>query len=138
MTKENDPLKKLFTDDDNVDTNDLFDLLSPFVRLNRTTKNIIFLDAIHNQTTKNRLLVFLLAKKALFLLGETENDKVKPQTIVEETGIPRGSVLPGLKSLREPKGGNLVSSKRGEYFISSYQISKIKSKKILNNHEENK
>jgi len=134
MAEKHAPLKKLYTDDNDIDAGALFDLLSPFVKINKTSKNIIFLDDAHNQPVKNKILLFLLAKKALFLLGDAETDRVKPSVITEETGIPRGSILPGLKALREQKGGNLLSSQNGEYYISSYQVTKIKNNNFLNKH----
>jgi hypothetical protein len=130
-------LKQLFTDDNDINATELFDLLSPFIKINKTSKNIIFLDSTLKQSLKNRIVLFLLGKKALFLLGEIETDRVKPKDIIEETGISKGSVLPTLKLLKETKGGSLVTSDDTGYYITSYQVSKIKTKNILNNHEKN-
>ncbi|MEK7546938.1 MAG: hypothetical protein AAB536_02050 [Patescibacteria group bacterium] len=138
MPDKHDALKKLFTDENDVNASELFDILSPFIKINKTNKTIIFLDTAHSQPLKNKVIIFLLAKKALFLLKEVESDRVKPKNIIEETGIPKGSVLPTLKFLKEAKGGSLISSEKGEYYISSYQISKIKNKNILNDYEKNK
>lgn len=136
MSEKYAPLKKLYADNNNVDAQVLLKLLLPFIQIDQTSKDITFLDNAHGSSVRNKILLFLLAKKVLFLLGDAESDRVKPSTIVKETGIPRGSVLPSLKYLRERKGGNLVTSQGGEYFISGYQISKIKSNKILSSHEK--
>lgn len=135
---QHDILKKLFTDDSEVSADDLFSLLSPFVRINKKSREVIFLEGAHGQSVKNRVILFLLAKKVLFLLGEINSDLVQPKTIINESGMPRGSVLPTLKSLRDSKGGSLVSAKKGSYYISNYQISKIKKKNVFKNHEKNK
>ena len=94
------------------------------------------MEEAHRQPVKNRIILFLLAKKVLFLLGEIDTDHVQPKVIIKESGIPRGSVLPTLKWLREGKGASLVSSEKGSYYISSYQISKIKEKNIFKNYEK--
>jgi len=137
MTIKNEILKKLLTDDNDINAKELFDLLSPFIRINKTSKNIIFLDATLKHSLKNKLLLFLLGKKVLFLLGEIETDRIKPKDIIKETGISKGSVLPTLKILKEAKGSSLVSSDSVGYYITGYQVSKIKSKNIFNNHEKN-
>ena len=137
MTEENEVLKKLLTDDNDINAEDLFELLSPFIKINKTSKNIIFLDSTLKHSLKNKLLLFLLGKKVLFLLGEIETDRVKPKDIIEETGISKGSVLPTLKILKEAKGNNLITSDSVGYYITSYQVSKIKSKNTLNNYEKN-
>jgi hypothetical protein len=138
MKQQQDILKKLFTDDSEVNPEELFKILSPFIRINKKSKEVVFLDEAHKQSVKNRIILFLLAKKVLFLLGETETDRVQPKVIIKESGMPRGTVLPTLKSLRDNKGGSFISSEDGTYYISSYQISKIKEKNIFKQNEENK
>ena len=134
MTSKNEILKKLLTDDNDVNAEELFDLLSPFIKISKTDRNIIFLDSTSKHSLKNKLLLVLLAKKVLFLLGEIETDRIKPKDIIKETGIPKGSVLPTLKILKE---NNLVTSDNVGYYITSYQVSKVKSKNTLNKYEKN-
>lgn len=136
MTDKNDVLKQLFTDDNDINANELFDLLSPFIKINKSDKSIIFLDSALKQSLKNKILLFLLAKKVLFLLKEIETDRVRTTDIIKETGIPKGSVNPTLKLLKETKGSSLVTSDKDGYYITSYQVSKIKTKNILNSYEK--
>jgi hypothetical protein len=136
MPEKNDVLKKLLTDDNDINAEELFDLLSPFIKISKANKNIIFLDPALKQPLKNRIILFLLAKKVLFVLGEIEADRVRSVDIIKETGIPKGSVNPTLKFLKETKGHSLVSSDNAGYYITSYQVSKIKSKNILKNNEK--
>ena len=90
MTDKNEVLKQLFTDDNDIDTNDLFGILSPFIKINKSDKSIIFLDSTFKSSLKDKIVLFLLAKKALFLLGEIETDRVRSTDIIKETGIPKG------------------------------------------------
>lgn len=136
MTDKNEVLKQLFTDDNDINANELFDLLSPFIKINKSDKSIIFLDSALKHSLKNKIILFLLAKKVLFLLKEIETDRVRSTDIIKETGIPKGSVNPTLKLLKETKGSSLVTSDKDGYYITSYQVSKIKTKNILNNYEK--
>lgn len=135
MKEKSNVLKKLFTNKEEIDPEELFNLLNPYIKINEDNKNIIFLDATHEAPLKDKIILFLLGKKVLFLLGEVESEKIPPKIIIEETGLPKGSVLPTLKQLKEPKGGSLVSSDSSGYFINNYQFSKIKGK-LTKNHEE--
>lgn len=136
MTDKNEVLKQLFTDDNDINANELFDLLSPFIKINKSDKSIIFLDSALKHSLKNKIILFLLAKKVLFLLKEIETDRVRSTDIIKETGIPKGSVNPTLKLLKETKGSSLVTSDKDGYYITSYQVSKIKTKNILNSYEK--
>lgn len=136
MTDKNEVLKQLFTDDNDINANELFDLLSPFIKINKSDKSIIFLDPALKHSLKNKIILFLLAKKALFLLKEIETDRVRSTDIIKETGIPKGSVNPTLKLLKETKGSSLVTSDKDGYYITSYQVAKIKTKNILNSYEK--
>lgn len=136
MTDKNEVLKQLFTDDNDINANELFDLLSPFIKINKSDKGIIFLDSATKHSLKNKIILFLLAKKVLFLLKEIETDRVRSTDIIKETGIPKGSVNPTLKLLKETKGSSLVTSDKDGYYITSYQVSKIKTKNILNSYEK--
>lgn len=136
MADKSNILKKLFTNKEEVDPEDLYNLLNPYIKINEENKSIIFLDTAHEAPLKDKIILFLLGKKVLFLVGLVESEKIPPKTIIEETGLPKGSVLPTLKQLKEPKGGSLVSSDSSGYFINNYQFSKIKGK--LNKTNEKK
>jgi len=137
MEDKQNVLKKLFTSKEEIDPEELYEMLHSYIKINEDNKKIIFLDQTHEAPLRDKILLFLLGKKVLFLLGEIESENIAPKTIIEETGLPKGSVLPTLKTLKEPKGGSLVSSdSSGKCFINNYQFSKIKGK--LNKTHEKK
>ncbi len=137
MADKSNVLKKLFTNKEEVNPEELYELLHPYIKINEDNKKIIFLDQTHEAPLKDKLLLFLLGKKVLFLLGEIESESISPKTIIEETGLPKGSVLPTLKILKEPRGGSLVSSdSSGKCFINNYQFSKIKGKLSKTNEKK--
>lgn len=132
MANSQEVLKQLFTNENDINTDELFKLLSPYIKINQESKNIIFLDSTSKHPLKNKLILFLLAKKAIFLLKELKTDRVRNTDIIKETGIPKGSVNPTLKLLKD---NSLISSDKEGYYITSYQISKIKT--IFNSNEKN-
>jgi len=134
MTKNNtDALLALFTDGDEVDPKELFELLRPFIRIRNEDGRIIFLDAGHRMPLKSKVLLFLLGKKVLFLLKKIDSEYVTPKQIVEETKLSKGSVLPTLMQLKS----TYASAVDGKYFVPNHQIVRLKDKKIFTYDENN-
>lgn len=127
-----DPLDDIFTNEQEVDPNLLAGILKPFVKINPEKKIVIF-------TTKagvalpisSKILLFLIARKALKFKGKIENEEISPTEIIKETGLKDGSVHPTLKTLKE-KG--FLIAKEGKYFIPNYQLVNIK--KLFSRKEE--
>lgn len=137
MKDKDNILEDLYSDSEIISSEELFELLKPFIRLNKKTGQVIFLDDAMKLNLEERILIFLLGKKALFMLGELESEEVSPKVIVSETGISRGSVLPTLKRLREERSKKTVNvTAKGHYFIAPYQFEKIK-KKIKHGKKDN-
>ena len=133
MNKNLEALEELFTDKDEVDTSDLVSILSPYIRIRKEDDRIIFLDEGHRATVRKKVLIFLLAKKVLFLLGKIDSEFVAPKEIIFETKLSRGSVLPTMMKLKN----EYVSAVDGKYFIPNHKIVKLKDNKEFA-YEENK
>lgn len=119
-----DPLDDIFTSEQEVDPKLLADILRPFVKINPEMKLVIFKP--EDGTTlpiPHKVLLFLIARKALKFKNKIEAEETSPAEIIEETGWKNGSVHPALKTLRE-KG--FLISKAGKYFIPNYQLANIK------------
>ena len=118
-----DPLDKIFTSEREVDPQVLADILFPYIKINAEDNSIYLTDLGNTLPVNNKLLVFLLARKALKLKDKVEIEGVSPTDILEATHLKDGSVHPGLKKLKE---SGLVTAKEGKYFIPNYKINKIK------------
>lgn len=133
MNKNLEVLEELFTDRDEVDAGDLVQLLSPYVRIRKEDDRIVFLDEGHRATVRKKVILFLLAKKVLFLLGKAETEFIAPKEIISETKLSRGSVLPAMMKLKN----DFVSAVEGKYYIPNHKIVKLKDSNELH-YEQNK
>ena len=98
------PLDELFTDArSQIDPASIAAILKPFLRINKENKRVIFTPKGMNITANNKIILFVLARKAMFLHGVSESDSVRPKEIKEELGksIPAGTIDAGLKYLSE-------------------------------------
>lgn len=116
-------LEALFTDQDEVNATDLLSILKPFVKIQRETNKIFFLEEAHQESVKIKLLLYLLGHKVLYILGKMDVEEVAPTEIIRDTRMKRGTVLPTLRSLDKE---GLAMSAGGKYFVGNHQIPKIK------------
>lgn len=114
-----DPLEILFVKGGDVDRRVLGNFLLKFVRLDEEGR-IYPLPDFFLQANKNRLLILLLAKKAL-LLKAGISEPVSPAELSSISNIPSGSVRPTLRELRRE---GLVGDQNGKYFIFPPTISR--------------
>lgn len=125
--KENemkDALDEIFTDKKEVNADLLASILKGFVKINTETNTIIFPPEIVTKLSlKDRLLLFLVSRKALKFKNKIKVEEVTPAEIINETNLKPGSVHPTLKIL---KAQGLVIARGGKYFVPNYQLPEIK------------
>ena len=123
--KTGNPLDELFTDaKSQINPASLSAVLKPFLRINKENKRVIFTPKGMNITANNKIILFVLARKAMFLQGVSESDSVRPKEIKEELGksIPAGTIDAGLKYLSEK--GPLKGQDR-KYFIPDFNFPQV-------------
>jgi len=128
--KIDNPLDELFTDErSQIDPASLAAILRPFLRINKENKRVIFTPQGMDITANNKIILFVLARKVMFLQGVSESDSVRPKEIKEELGknIPAGTIDAGLKYLSEK--GPLKGQDR-KYFIPDFNFPQVE--KIFN------
>lgn len=121
MTEE--PFKKIFTDQKAVNDEELAAILEPFVRINKKTLEIFFVDGGNKLTVSQKITLFLLAKKVLKITGKIEKEETTPKEIFIATKIKKGSIDPNIKWL---KGKGWIIRLGTGYVIPEYQIPKLK------------
>jgi hypothetical protein len=122
--KENEtPLSKLFIEEGKLDEQLLTQLLESYVKIIRSTGELLFEEQYWKLNQSGKIAVIILAQKALARLGKTETDKIKPKEISNKYGIPGGTVWPTLRVL-EKQG--LLKSEKGEYFVPNHALLKFK------------
>ena len=87
-----DPLDKLFTNEKEIDLQVLSDILFPHVRINTEDNSIFFTDLGNELSVVNRLIIYLLARKALKLKSKIDIEGISPSDIIEDTHLKEGSV----------------------------------------------
>lgn len=125
MDKRNvNPLEKLYIDaNGQVDQNDLLTVLEPYIRISRESRQIIFTPDGLTLPTPKKVLLLILARKALALLGGVESEVVIPKEIKEALrGIPAGTIDVTTKRLSD-KG--LIRKEGGGYFIPDFIFQKV-------------
>lgn len=123
MSKLNDPLASLFTNDVRAtDRQKLAELLRPFVVIDQNSKEFSFhekFDALKN-SQKMEIILAAAKAKALFF---NEYDGLIQKDLVELSVMAEGSVKSTLKRLYDSH--KIKKDKEGRYFIPLYRIPEL-------------
>jgi len=115
-----DPLSDLLLDAVEVDRERLARVLRNILGIDTKSGQVVLKSGFSQLSARNKVLAYLMGKKAAVLLGKTEIEEVSPIDIVQNTGIPSGTVNP---KLRELKTIHLVSqTDASQYYIASHQM----------------
>ncbi len=118
----NDPLVKLLVSESQaVDRQELADLLSPYLSINKETRSFDFSGDFVDLSNADKLLIILSAVKAKSLILGTE-DKITPSEIIKMEVAPEGSIKATLKILLDSKK---IKSEKGKYFLPNYKIPQV-------------
>ena len=116
------PLDELFTETaSQVDPASIAATLKPFLRINRETNHILFTQKGMRVNANNKIILFILARKAMHMQGVVDTETVTPKDIKEELGknIPSGTIDVAIKRVTD-KG--LVKKTDGKYFIPDFNF----------------
>jgi hypothetical protein len=122
------PLDKLFEDGNALDTALLADIVFPRARIyvDRGTQHIRFTAEGDKLSVKEKVLIYLLARKAL-VLKDTEGKTVEsasPSEMEKVTGIAGGTLRPALRKLVDDR--LLIQEGRGGgYSVPNYALNTI-------------
>lgn len=111
--KEN-GLKKMIIEEMTVDYSNAleknFDLAKQFIRITKDGKvDILFKDKLSG---KEKILLYLIGKLYAKEAGFAATDDVGNKELMDELGIPKGSLLPWLKDLRDENKIKQVKKER--------------------------
>jgi IclR helix-turn-helix domain len=117
---EEDPLNELLLDADEVDRSRVTAALKGVVGIDTQTGRLVPRPAFGRLSAAKRILAILLGSKAAVLLNRAEEEELQAREIIAATGLPRGTVHPTLKGLREKR---LVSqTEGGAYYVAAAQM----------------
>lgn len=119
-------LEDLVTDADIHNRDFIGVLLYPYLRIDRATGEILPLPPWDDASNEARVLLYLLARRAMRTLNlplPYAHEAASPVEIERATGIPGGSVRPVLKRLLKAR---IVAKQAGiGYIVPSYAMSRV-------------
>ncbi len=118
-------LEDLVIDAREIDRELVGTLLRPYLRIDRASGEVIPLPAWDAVPNEARVLLYLLARRAVRALGlPLDRDGASPAEIERATGIPGGSVRPALKRLLQARA---VAKLDGiGYIVPNYAMSRVR------------
>ena len=122
-----DELEALVIGEKKLDRKLLADILSPYVRLDKDNSNISPLEAWLGLGTDLRILVYLLARKAMILLRfDLEAERATASEIARNTNLKQDAVNPLLRKMYAE--GILDRSKGRRYFVPDDVIERVRER----------
>jgi hypothetical protein len=122
MTDANDPLNKLFVSESQaVDRQELAELLSPYLSINKETQSFDFSGKFHDLSNAEKILLLLAGIKARSLVLGAD-DKISPSEIIKMEIAPEGSIKGTLKFLLAAKD---IKSDNGKYSLPNYKLPQV-------------
>jgi DNA-binding MarR family transcriptional regulator len=117
------PLDDLFTDEvSQIDVSALAAILKPYIRINRESKNVIFTPDGMKITATKKIILFTLARKALYIRGEIKTELLTPSDIKNGLDMPSGTIDPALKKLSDQ---GPLRNEDGKYFIPDFKFQAV-------------
>ena len=119
-------LNDLVVDEAELDQRLLTSILAPFARIAKPSGRPAFTPEFSALAEGDKILVYLLARKAAVRLGLLSDDEgASPKEIAIETGVKYGTVKPSVISLANK---SLVASKDGKYSVPNYAVFQIEGR----------
>lgn len=115
-----DPLSELLLDAAEIDRARLARTLHDILGIDTESGRVVLKPGFNQLSARNKMLAYLLGRKAAMLLGKADTEATAPKDITLETGIPSGTVNPKLSELRKD---HLVSqTESSEYYVAPHQL----------------
>ncbi len=115
-----DPLARLVKrEEELLDRELLAGVLEGFVYVDRERNKVLLTKEGMGRTARDRILLYLLGRKALKALGGTETEAVAPKDMEGPTGLKGATLRPRLKSLYD--AGVLARDENG-YYVPVYNV----------------
>lgn len=128
MSESSNPLDVLFVDNSSLDLELLAATIVDYVKINAEKAEVIFTVKGRGLKNKEKILAYLLARKAMHMKGIIEDESIGPSDIERETGIKGNTLRPILGRLRDE---SIIRNDNGKYYIHNHALHDV-SKILLN------
>lgn len=123
----NEELESLLVSGREIDKKLVHEILSPFLRIDKETCDIRPLSSWNDLRAKTRILLYLIARKAMVALGlPLAEERASATEIMQKTGMRKGTVNPALRSLLEDDR-LLEQSEDRKYNVPNYAIERVRA-----------
>lgn len=103
------------------------EILAPYLRLDKDTCGIRPTDKWEDLGTEEKVLLFLVARKAMVALEfPLENEQATAAEVIKQTGLAQGSAYPILRVLLQQRLVEQIGQ-RGGYLVPNHALEKIKT-----------
>ena len=121
----NDELESLLVSGKEIDRKLVVEMLEPYLRIDKETCEIRPLPSWSGLRANKRILLYLVARKAMKALGlGIEEESVSATEIMRNTGLKKGTVNPALRGLFD--GRVVAQDEKRKYFVPNYAIEDVK------------
>jgi len=117
---EDDPLASLVIDAAELDRSRIAAALRGRIAFDRSTSAPVIQSGFNDWDTNQKILGFLLGRKAGVLLGVSDQEAVMPITVGSQTGLAPGTIRPGLRGLLQQR--RVSQDNKGAYFLTAPQV----------------
>jgi len=118
-----DPLQALEVDANEVDRAMLAGLVKDYVSIDRSTGRFLLKPEFAKLDAKNKIIKYLLGRKARTLRDPGAEEGALAKEIIQEVGLPSGTVHPRLKDL---KGNRVISQGTDKrYFVPNWSLAAL-------------
>jgi DNA-binding transcriptional ArsR family regulator len=122
----NDELESLLVSGKEVDRKLVTEILSPYLRIDKETSDIRPLSSWDNLQAYKKILIYLVARKAMIALGlNLHEENASATEIMHGTGLKQGTVNPTLRRLSDD--GIVSQTKDRKYYIPNFTVERVKT-----------
>ena len=118
-------LDDLFVDGKEIDKKLVADILSPYVKIDKNTCEIRPLKSWKDVKAYIKILIYLLARKAMVAWGLNIEEAALNSEIIRNTGLKKGTVHPAVRQLYNEK--TIEQTKEHKYYIPNHAVEKVSS-----------
>ncbi len=116
-------LEELLVSGQELDQRLVAGVLTQLLRIDKDTCAIRPQQAWARASNDARILAYLLARKAMIALGlPLEREAAAPSEVIAETGIPKGSVHPGLIRLHQNRPQLVDRDDSSRYLVPGWAV----------------
>lgn len=121
-----DELENLLVSGKELDRKLVAEILSPYLKIDKETCNIRPLSTWNDVKAYIKILLFLIARKAMKALGlDLPEEATSPAEVIRSTGLKSGTVHPGLRLLLDHYRV-VEQNADGKYYVPNHAIEKVK------------